>query len=66
MYNRLNSIINYRGNYFSPHQLPAIVNMPPWTDTSTKREHPITNFTYIAPLRQGILLTWTEYFIFGR
>jgi hypothetical protein len=34
---------------FSPHQLPAIVNMPPWTDTSTKREHPTTNFTYFAP-----------------
>jgi hypothetical protein len=51
---------------FSPHQLPAIVNMLPWTDTSTKREHPTTNFTYFAPLRQGITLTWMEYSIFGR
>jgi hypothetical protein len=38
---------------FSPHQLPAIVNMPPWTDTSTKREHPTTIVTHFAPIRQS-------------
>jgi len=37
---------------FFSHQLPAIANMAPWTDTSTKREHPTTNFTYFAPFRQ--------------
>jgi hypothetical protein len=51
---------------FSPHQLPVIVNMPSWSDTSTKREHPTTNFTHFAPFRQGIPLTWTEYSIFWR
>jgi hypothetical protein len=37
---------------FFSHQLPIIINMPPWTDTSTKREHPTTNFTHFAPFRQ--------------
>jgi hypothetical protein len=44
---------------FSSHQLPAIVNMPPWTDTSTKREYPTTIFTYFGPFSQSDLLTRT-------
>jgi len=51
---------------FFPHQLPAIVNMPLWTDTSTKKVHQTTIFTYFVPFRQGILLTWMEYVIFYR
>jgi hypothetical protein len=51
---------------FSLHQLPTIVNMPPWTDTSTKKEHQTTIFTHFGPFRQKISLTWMEYAIFYR
>jgi hypothetical protein len=34
---------------FSSHQLQAIVNMPPRTDTSTKREYGTTIFIPLPP-----------------
>jgi hypothetical protein len=48
-----------RGNYLFPHELPAVVNLPPWTDTSTKIEHPTTLFTGFPPIRQSDPLTPT-------
>jgi hypothetical protein len=38
--------------------------MPPWTDTSTKRKHPTTNFTYFAPLPSGNPVNLDEIFHF--
>lgn len=34
---------------FSPHELLACVILPPRTTTSTKIEHPTTNFTSLPP-----------------
>jgi len=50
--NALNLNKKKRVIIFFPHQLPVIVNMALWTDTSIKREHPTTNFTYFAPFCQ--------------
>jgi len=38
---------------FSLHQLPVIVNMPAWTDTSTKKEHQTIIFTHFGPFCQA-------------
>jgi hypothetical protein len=38
----MRKIISFRGNYIFPHELSAIVNMPPQIDTSTKKKHATT------------------------
>jgi hypothetical protein len=52
------------GNYLLLHQLSVIINMPPWTDTSTKRKYPTTIFIYFGPFRRRILLILMKYAIF--
>jgi hypothetical protein len=58
-------LVSFRSNYFFPHELPVIINIPPQIDTSTIREHSTTISVPLPPLSvsQRCQIGWSTHHV---